>query len=203
MKAILPKPFRVGRAYLGLAALLGMLAIPESPAQAAEYAIVITTAPQLPQDIWVSGRGNNDDGWRGGGVICLGVLAQGIPKGQHATIKVDIAEAGFVGIDGDPEDAAGDPIAGGTFVAPSEQFGDRVFDVIAGQTFFVILEGTVQNSTIPFFPKGARTRTMLTFDLDQFGRSIEDVVAWRDIGGGRFVPFLNEGPMMVSVRLFP
>ena len=194
---------RLGPGAAAWTVILGVLAASADAAGADRFAIAISTAPQLPQDIWVTGQGSNDDGWNGGGVICLGVLAQGIPKGQHATIKVDIVEAGFVGVDGVPTDFLGMPISGNTYTAPSEQFGDRTFTIVEGLTFFVILEGTVQNSTIPFLPKGAETRTMLTFDLDRFGRSVQNVVAWQDTGGGRFFPFLNEGPMMVNIRQFP
>jgi hypothetical protein len=44
---------------------------------------------------------------------------------------------------------------------------------------------------------------MLTFDLERFGRSEPNFVAWMDTGGGNFFPFLNEGPMMANVRIHP
>ena len=36
-------------------------AVVGAPGQEATWSLVISTAPQLPQDVWISARGNNDD----------------------------------------------------------------------------------------------------------------------------------------------
>src|SRR5262249_17181383 len=57
-----------------------------------------STAPGLPQDVWVTGRGNNQDGWISAGVLCLGPLAQGFGPTQHATLDADVIQAGIYGV---------------------------------------------------------------------------------------------------------
>src|SRR6266571_177349 len=59
------------------------------------WKFVISTAPGLPQDVWVVGMGNNADGWMSAGVFCLGPLAQGFGPTQHATVDTDVVEAGI------------------------------------------------------------------------------------------------------------
>jgi hypothetical protein len=58
------------RVALALLALTGLAALP-APTSAAgpagTWTVVITTAPQLPQDVWFAGRGNNAAGWESGG----------------------------------------------------------------------------------------------------------------------------------------
>src|SRR5262245_57898905 len=61
------------------------------------WSFVISTAPGLPQDVWVTGRGNNQDGWISAGVLCLGPLAQGFGPTQHATLDADVSQAGTSG----------------------------------------------------------------------------------------------------------
>jgi hypothetical protein len=58
------------------------------------WEFVISTAPGLPQDVWVTGRGNNLNGWISAGVLCLGPLAQGLGPTQHATVDTDVVQAG-------------------------------------------------------------------------------------------------------------
>jgi hypothetical protein len=177
----------------GWVAMAALLAAAVGPARAADprWSVQISTAPTNPQDIWVTGHGNNGVGWQGGGVICLGVLAQGFSPTEHATLKADIVEGGILGIDGTP-------VAPGTYVAPSQELGDRTFDVVQGQTFYVILATQVVNSSIPFIPVGTRSRLMLTFEHLP-GRNSQLVVAWMNTPAG-WVPFLNEGVMMTNIR---
>src|SRR5262245_34325525 len=82
--------------------LLVITAAPLAHADEPRWSVGRSTATQLPQDIWISGNGNNATGWRGGGSVCLGVLAQGFPDGQHATLLTDVVEGGVLGIDGTP-----------------------------------------------------------------------------------------------------
>src|SRR5215207_9767606 len=64
------------------------------PATAPRWSVVVTTAPHAPQDVWFTATGNNDDGWHGGGCLCLGGLAQGLGPTDHATILIDVVEGG-------------------------------------------------------------------------------------------------------------
>src|SRR3954449_4770998 len=75
------------------------------------WSVVLSTAPHAPQDVWFTATGNNTEGWRGGGCICLGPLAQGLGPGDHATALVEVLEGGIYGVDGLPVDA-------GTYFAP-------------------------------------------------------------------------------------
>jgi hypothetical protein len=70
--------------------------------------------------------------------------------------------------------------------------------MVVGRTFFVITQGFVVESNLPFLPKGTTTSLMLTFDTI-LGRTSQDVVAWTSTPAG-FVPFLNEGVMMTNLR---
>jgi hypothetical protein len=157
------------------------------------WSIVVTTAPTNPQDIWFAANGSNTSGWLGGGNVCLvWPLAQGLTKNDHATIKVDVESAGIFGVDGTP-------VAPGSYVAPAgTDYPARTFEVVPGQTFFVITQGQVIESNIAFLPKGATLRLMLTFDTIM-GRATQEVAAWMATPSG-FVPFLNEGPMMTNLR---
>jgi hypothetical protein len=183
----------------GLVTVLAILAGQEGAAagpSGSRWAIVVSTAPQIPQDVWFSGQGSNATGWNSGGVICLGNLAQGIPDGLHATLKVEIAQAGVVGIDGLP-------VLPGNYVAPGSELPDRPFTVTLGGTFFVILNTFVVESNIPFLPAGQRGQTMFTFDFDgELGRVDREFVGWMP-SGTTFKPFLNEGLMMTNLRRLP
>src|SRR5437879_2356291 len=103
---------------LGLAAVLAVLPIPPrvvaDPPTAPVWSFVISTAPGLPQDVWVTAKGNNQDGWLSAGVFCLGVLAQGFGPTQHAIVDADVVSAGIYGIDGTPVDP-------GTYTLPGGQ----------------------------------------------------------------------------------
>lgn len=192
------------RATRGLGAGLGALAVllghvtsstatPTGSPPADRWALVVSTTPGLPQDVWFAGQGSNATAWKGGGVVCLGHLAQGFPVGLHATIKVDVVQAGIIGPDGFPVDP-------GPYVAPGIELPDLAFEVVEGGTFYVILETFIVNSNIPGLTSGDTGRIMFTFDFDgQLGRVDRVLVAWMDIAG-EFVPFLNEGVMMTNVR---
>jgi hypothetical protein len=181
----------LGLALLALTgACLAVGALPASAASTDRWSIVISTARQLPQDVWIAANGNNTVGWRGGGVVCLGPLAQGFAPGDHATIQERVVAAGVLGIDGTP-------VPPGDYVAPGIELPDREFDVVAGKTFFVILSGKVVESNIPGIAVGSTSRIMFTFDM-ALGRNDVPVVAWFGTPTG-FFPFLNEGIMMVNL----
>src|SRR5687768_8849067 len=82
-----------------------------APSTAPRWSLVVTTAPHAPQDVWFTATGNNADGWRGGGCLCLGPLAQGLGPGDHATILIDVVEGGVFGVEGTP-------VPSGTYIAP-------------------------------------------------------------------------------------
>jgi hypothetical protein len=167
-----------------------------APQAGGRWAIVMSTAPRLPQDVWFAGQGSNATIWHVGGVVCLGHLAQGFPVGVHATIKVDVVQAGIIGPDGFP-------VEPGDYVAPGIELPDLAFEVVEGETFYVILDTLIVNSNIPGLVPGDTGRIMFTFDFDgRLGRFDRVVVAWMDVGG-EFIPFLNEGLMMTNVRRLP
>lgn len=166
-------------------------------AQAAWH-FVISTAPHYPQDVWLTGNGSNDSGWRGGGCICLR-HAQGFGPGESVTVLTDVASAGVYGPDGEPMpafDDNGDPIV---YTASSSEFGDLEFTVKPGETFFVIVDGEVVASQLDDFPVGTELDVMFTWDY-RLGRDTPTMVAWFPDGSGGWFPFLNEGPMMANVR---
>src|SRR5262249_46372126 len=64
-----------------LALAVAALVLPWAPAvanppTAPRWHVVVSTSPQIPQDVWFAGQGNNTDGWTSGGSICLNQLAQ-------------------------------------------------------------------------------------------------------------------------------
>jgi hypothetical protein len=138
--------------------------------------------------------GNNSEGWQGGGSICLNTLAQGFDGGELVTLLLDVVEAGIFGEDGSP-------VAPGTYTFPGIELPNFDYTVIVGQTFYVILDGYIVQSKLPTFPVGETRELMFMWDVAQ-GRAIRHIVLWADFGGG-FVPFLNEGDVMVNVRLHP
>jgi hypothetical protein len=202
---------QVGRAVLALAlvltAPLARITSTAAPPTEPRWSLVVTTAPHHPQDVWFTATGNNTDGWHGGGCLCIGPLAQGLGPGDHATILIDVVEAGVFGIDGTPV-APGTYIAPGVSVVrprtgPAEELSDREFEMEEGRTFYVIAESYIVESNIPELPPAGTTlSTMFTFDFDptNLGRSENLAVIWADFGFG-FFPFLNEGVLMTNVRL--
>jgi hypothetical protein len=182
-----------------------------TPAQD-DWSVVLTTAPQQPQDVWLAAHGDNTEGWNSGGSVCLGVLAndQGptdpVPAfepGDHATLLTDVVEAGVFGVDGAP-------VPPGDYFAPGnalDQSPGRSFTLTPGQSFYIVYDGTVINSSLPAafpFPVGSVLRLMFTLDYDGEGRQVQPAVLWGAIpdgsGGSFFVPFLNEGEMMLNAR---
>lgn len=144
--------------------------------------------------------------------MCLGVLANDLgpndptpafQPGDHATLITTVLTAGVFGVDGSPV-AAGDYVAPGNAADASPA---RNFTLANGQSYFVIFDGYVQNSSNPPafpFPVGTTLRFMFTFDYSGEGRQVTPGVLWVGfpIGGGAFgyVPFLNEGDMMLNAR---
>lgn len=154
--------------------------------------LTIQGAAGLPQDVWIAAQGNDEEGWLGGGSICLGPLAQGFEPGDHATLLTDVIDAGVVGVDGRP-------VAPGNYVAPGTEIPDRRFEVVEGETFFAIVEFAVSESNIDLFSRGDSGVLMFTFDRI-LGRVEQNVVAWFPDANGDFQPFLNEGLMSTNLR---
>jgi hypothetical protein len=198
-----------------LAVALVVLAVPSRVSAdeptAPVWSIVIQTAPGLPQDVWLTGKGNNTDGWTSGGVLCLGILAQGVGVTQHATVDADVVSAGIYGVDDTPVPPGTYTLPGGTLMTdgrtgPAELLGDRDYTLTVGKTFFVIFDAYVIDSNIDVLPKGTSTKFMFTFDFDPddpdaYGYNVNYVANWFDIPEFGFVPFLNEGLLMTNVRL--
>ena len=177
---------------VGLAAGMTALAAHSSAdGPAGTWAVAISTAPQLPQDVWFAGRGNNTDGWESGGSICIGHLAQGFEVGQHIMLLTDIVEGGLIGVDGSP-------VEPGTYTFPSEELGDVDYTVVNGRTFYVVLDIVIVNSNVPGFNVGDRFQFIYMFDYTA-GRSTPNMFLWIDFGFG-FIPFLNEGVMMSNIQ---
>jgi hypothetical protein len=170
----------------------GLLVAPVVATAADRWTIVIGTAAGVPQDVSIAAAGNNLDGWRGGGSDHLGLLAQGFEPTDHATLLLDVVEAGVFGPDGTPVDP-------GPYIAPGGELPARDFDVVVGETFFIVLDAYVVESNIPLTPIGATFRFMFTFDA-VLGRTEQLLVSWVDFGAG-LQPFLNEGLMMTNLRL--
>src|SRR5262245_36673266 len=184
---------------LALGLVLAALALPlrrsaADPPTAADWVVVVSTAPHIPQDVWFAGRGNNADGWTSGGSICLNQLAQGIPNGEQVTMLLDVIEGGILGQDGTP-------VAPGIYTFPGIELDDFDYDVTAGTSFYVILDGYVVQSRLPAFPQGETFTFMFMWDFAE-GRQDRHVVLWLDTPIG-FVPFLNEGVMMANVGSGP
>ena len=157
-----------------------------------QWSFVISTAPGLPQDIWLSALGSNAAGWHGGGVLCLGPLAQGLDTGQHATLQTTVLQAGILGVDGQP-------VPDGDYTAPGEDLPARSFTLVIGQSFFVIFDAFVAESNIDLFPAGAHVPAMFTFDFVE-GRTNQELVTWLQDPAGQWHPFLNEGLMLTNIR---
>jgi hypothetical protein len=200
----------VTRAAVVLAALLpftlGQNAPSAGPSGEPRWSVVLSTAPHAPQDVWFTTTGNNTDGWRGGGVLCLGGLAQGLGPGDHATLKIDVVEGGLFGVDGTPVDPGTYIAPGATIIrpvtGPGAELEDREFEMEEGHSFYLIGEAYIVESNIPELPPAGSTLTfMFTFDFDpdHLGRTESLAVNWIGTPFG-FFPFLNEGLLMTNVR---
>jgi hypothetical protein len=200
---------------VAMVATLSILAVParvsaDQPT-APVWSLVVTTAPGLPQDVWFAAMGSNTNGWTGGGVLCLGLLAQGLGPTQHATVDADVGSAGIYGVDGQPVPPGTYTLPGGQLLTdgrlgPAELLGPRDYTLTPGGTFFMIFDAEVINSNISILPKGTTTKFMFTFDFDpsdpdSYGNRQRYVANWLDIPGIGFIPFLNEGVLMTNVRL--
>jgi hypothetical protein len=184
----------------GLTWALVLMTIPSvpvaaGPTTAARWSVAVSTAPQLPQDVWFAAMGNNVDGWQGGGSICINNLAQGIEGGEQLTFLLDPVEGGIFGVDGSP-------VPAGTYTFPGTELPDRDYTVTVGTTYYVILDAFVVQSKLPdFLEVGDTVQLMFMWDFAP-GRTDREMVLWIDFGGG-FAPFLNEGTLMANVRLHP
>jgi hypothetical protein len=156
------------------------------------WSVEVSTAPRQPQDVWFAGMGNNVDGWRGGGSICLNNLAQGFEGGEQVTLLLDVVEGGIFGQDGTP-------VPAGTYTFPGTELPDLDYTVTVGQTYYVILDAYIVQSKLPDFVVGNTVGLMFMWDFAS-GRTNREMVLWADLGFG-FFPFLNEGLLMANVRL--
>jgi hypothetical protein len=202
---------------LGAAAAFAVLPTP-APVSAGGptapvWSFVISTAPGEPQDIWLTGKGNNQDGWTSGGVLCLGPLAQGSGPTQHATVDADVVWAGIYGVDGTPVPPGTYTLPGGQLLTdgrtgPAEILGPRDYTLTPGETFFIIFDAEVKESNIALAPKGLTVKLLFTFDFDpldpdSYGNTQRYLASWVDFTGTGdfFIPFLNEGVVMTNIRL--
>jgi hypothetical protein len=154
---------------------------------------VISTAPGLPQDIWFTGMGSNQDGWMSAGVFCLGPLAQGFGPAQHATVDVDVVAAGIYGVDGMPVPPGTYTLPGGAVstsgrTGPAQILGPRDFTLTPGKTFFIAFQARVVESDLAIAPKGLTLMGMLTFDFDpldpqSYGNTQRYIANWVDFTG--------------------
>jgi hypothetical protein len=186
-------------------------AVARAPSAAPAWTLVITTAPQLPQDVWIAANGSNDGGWQTGGSVCLGILSNAggptdpagvFAPGDHATLKPTIVEAGVFGVDGAP-------VSAGDYVAPPAGPGrsPRPFTLSPGGSFYVVFDGYVVNTSEPPafpFPQGSTLRFMFTFDWAGEGRQIVPFVLWVGVPAGNgtysYFPFLDEGDLMENAK---
>jgi len=190
-----------GQERLRLALLVGALAalglpleVNAGPPAARRWSVEVSTAPHLPQDVWFAGMGNNTDGWRGGGSICINQLAQGFGPGEDLTFLTDPVEGGIFGVDGTP-------VPAGTYTFPGSELPAFDYTVKPGQTFYIILEAYIVQSKLPGFNVGDTVGLMFMWDFAP-GRTDRHMVLWVDFGFG-FFPFLNEGILMANVRMHP
>jgi hypothetical protein len=210
-RSISRRPFALVLVAVGVVLVLPALILSSpaqdaGPATAPRWSVVVTTAPHAPQDVWFTATGNNDDGWHGGGCLCLGGLAQGLGPTDHATVLIDVVEGGVFGVDGTPVDPGMYTAPGATVIrdrtGPGAELEDREFAMLEGRTFYVIVNAYIVESNIPELPPaGTMLSSMFTwdFDPDQLGRTENLSVNWFDFGEG-FFPFLNEGVLMTNVR---
>lgn len=159
------------------------------------WSVVFTTAPGIPQDIWITGMGNNAVGWNGGGCFCIGVLADNIPFGEHATGLANITAGGVVGPDGFPV-----PTGTYTFFDNEGNFAD--YTVTEGTTFYALIETEVVESNIDIVPVGTQTHTLFVFDYE-LGTHEAHIYSFSDLFGGGLQPFLDEGILKVVLKNHP
>ena len=176
------------------------LARAEQPT-AGRWSVEVSTAPHLPQDAWFAGLGNNVDGWRGGGSLCINHLAQGFTDGEQVTLLVNVIEGGIFGEDKSMFGEDGRPVPAGTYRFPGIELPTIDYTVADHKTYYLILDVYVVQSKLPVFPVGTTLSFMYMWDHEP-GRSIRPMVLWVDFGFG-FMPFLNEGDMMANVEFHP
>ncbi len=159
------------------------------------WGVQIGTAPGNPEDIWITAVGNNVDGWHGGGAFCLvGPLPQG-GVGVHTVASVyNIEQGGIFGVDGTP-------VPPGQYSAFGITEPTITFNMVPGQTFYVIFDVVIRNTDFPLFHVGETVREMLTFDTT-LGNNEVNMVLWADFGFG-MEPFLNEGTLKCNLHFHP
>jgi hypothetical protein len=144
-----------------MVAVVAALAVLSVPARvladrptAPVWSLVVATAPGLPQDVWFAANGNNTDGWRGGGCLFLGSLAQGLGPTQHATVLVDVYSEGIFGFDGTPVAPGAYTLPGGQILTdgrlgPAELQGPRDYTLSPGEAFFIAVDAQLIESNTP------------------------------------------------------
>jgi hypothetical protein len=105
-----------------------------------------------------------------------------------------IEQGGIIGVDGTP-------VAPGTYTAPGITEPTIQFDVVAGQTFYVVFHEHVVNTDYPLFHVGEQFRAMFTFNT-VLGHTAQNMINWVDFGQG-LQPFLNEGTTMTNIHQRP
>jgi hypothetical protein len=165
------------------------------PGPAPTWSVQVGTAAGIPQDIWITAEGNNVDGWQGAGSIALvGPLPEGGVGVRTVAVVDSIEQGGIVGVDGTP-------VAPGTYTAPGITEPTIQFDVVAGQTFYVVFHEHIANTNFPLFHVGEKIRAMFTFNT-VLGHTDQNLINWADFGTG-LQPFLNEGTMMTNIHQRP
>lgn len=85
------------------------------------------------------------------------------------------------------------------YCAPGIDIPGRSFTLENGQSYYVIIDGYIVESTTEDFQAGTHFPLMFTFDYVE-GRVEQELVAWTQDADGDWFPFLNEGLMMTNVR---
>ncbi|HKY64003.1 MAG TPA: hypothetical protein VJR29_11335 [bacterium] len=191
---------------------VGALAIPTAQVTVAAgrfteplWSIVVSAAPQNVQDVHLAGKGNNSDGWSGGGsAAVVGPLASCSQPGDSLTLLYTITEAGIYGEDGTP-------VPSGTYEFLSDYDRDGIPNLLtqtlggADPFFYIMWQGYVVASNEPECfpaPVGATLNGMFTFPFPGEGRHLVNFGGWVDLGEG-LAPLLNEGETMYNIRKIP
>jgi hypothetical protein len=155
----------------------------------------VGTAAGIPQDIWITAMGNNVDGWQGAGSVALvGPLSEGGVDVRTVVVVDSIEQGGIIGVDGTP-------VAPGTYTAPGITEPTIQFNVVAGQTFYLVFDDHIVNTNVPGLYVGETFRAMFTFNT-VLGHTDQNLINWIDFGQG-LQPFLNEGTMMTNIHQRP
>jgi hypothetical protein len=167
----------------------------DAPGSLPNWSVQVGTAPGIPQDIWITAHGNNTEGWQGAGSIALvGPLSEGGVDVRTVAVLDSVEQGGIIGVDGTP-------VAPGTYTAPGITEPTIQFNVVAGQTFYLVFNDHIVNTDVPGLYVGEQFHAMFTFNT-VLGHTAQNLVNWIDFGQG-LQPFLNEGTMMTNIHHQP